>query len=613
MNTSEPFFFPWETIKFEYIKLSFGLQRETYIYFCPSSCAVQENDSTYYVVVNPSQPGTDNSGGLMRGDTVWLKEYNYDTLYSISPKKVSGSAMSYSNAQHTRGGSMICGRMCLPEDGYKFFLQGYGEYYGTTETELSDTRDKNVRFRLESGTFANMFWFLSPNTTSTKTTNGRVCLDVVIGNDYDRSRGDNSKLLIPRSHGANTIVVKDSVNKNSRMYNYVIKSGTFTARYNGNPADEWNPLIYLGDRAAKGYIGARVLTVEGGDIDCIGAGMDSSDDTVEYVDKNYMQVRIYIKGGRVENAVYGAATRAFAKGSRRMVFTGGEVNGWIAGGCNGSDTSNGKLIGNSFIYFGGRAKLQHDARDKTFFYSKGGNLFGAGSGHSSATGPGANVGKVENTYIVVGDSAYISRDVYGGGNFGHCGGDSSNIQILGGTVAGKVFGGSNRQRGFKVNVEMRDGLVVGGVYGGSNTIGNVKGPIKVHIKGGTVGNPGCAVDSGNVFGCGYGEQTSVTGDVRVIIGHEDAKYPHADTPLIHGDVYGGGFGGTYNSSEHPLKVTTHNGRIKRSVFGGGFGKTAVTTGNTEVKVLGTTHVESNVYGGGNMGKVTGNTKVVIGD
>ena len=50
------------------------------------------------------------------------------------------------------------------------------------------------------------------------------------------------------------------------------------------------------------------------------------------------------------------------------------------------------------------------------------------------------------------------------------------------------------------------------------------------------------------------------------------------------------------------------------MFGGGLGPTAITTGNTTVDVRGNrTTVEGNVYGGGNAGKVTGNTNVIIGD
>ncbi len=87
---------------------------------------------------------------------------------------------------------------------------------------------------------------------------------------------------------------------------------------------------------------------------------------------------------------------------------------------------------------------------------------------------------------------------------------------------------------------------------------------------------------------------------------------HQDNPLIHSRVYCGGYQGAYNSTSHIFQVTTYNGLIKGSVYGGGHGVNAITTGNTNVQILGFSRIEKNVYGGGNMGTVTGDTRVVIG-
>jgi hypothetical protein len=101
--------------------------------------------------------------------------------------------------------------------------------------------------------------------------------------------------------------------------------------------------------------------------------------------------------------------------------------------------------------------------------------------------------------------------------------------------------------------------------------------------------------------------------VNIVVGRAEAKYPHVDTPRIHGSIYGGGYWGDYDATGKLFGITTYNGRIDRNIFGGGYGRTAVITGNTSVRVLGTTSVYGNVYGGGNMGAVKGNTNVVIGD
>lgn len=341
----------------------------------------------------------------------------------------------------------------------------------------------------------------------------------------------------------------------------------------------------------------------------ISMGMETLPTSPEaWTDTFLTQVRVYMKGGLVRKSAWGGGNNGTGRGIRRMVFTGGEINGWITGGVNGFSTYGGWQVGDINLYFGGHARLQHTGSDGEFWGSYGGNLFAASSGYdinNSRWWAG-------NTYTVVADSAYISRNVYGGGDKGYAKG-TSNIQILGGTIAGKVFGGSNKQKGGAVNIEMRGGHVIGGIHGGSNVQGAVAGPISVRVEGGTVGSPGCHDTVGNVFGCGYGIGTSVRGDVNVIIGREESKHPHVDNPIIHSNVYGGGFQGTYNATGHTLKVTTHNGRIKKSIFGGGYGTTAVITGNTNVNVLGTTHVEGNIYGGGNMGKVAGNTRVTIGE
>lgn len=126
-----------------------------------------------------------------------------------------------------------------------------------------------------------------------------------------------------------------------------------------------------------------------------------------------------------------------------------QYNGWLAGGCNGTTVDGGgKLLGNTYIYLGGNTLMQHDTvNDLKHNSSYGGNLFGDGSGHELDTGYNSTVGYVVNSHVVIADSAYLSRNVYGGGNYGHVGGDSSNIQILGASsIKGNVYGGGNMGR-----------------------------------------------------------------------------------------------------------------------------------------------------------------------
>ena len=509
---------------------------------------------------------------------------------------------------HLNGGRFITGRMCLPEEGKTGFLFTPGTNYlrCISPSDLSSTRDKKCRWRLESGDLLLHLYFGYAEGGLSPSMYGKVTVDVVLGSDYDRSLNDNTKLTIAVARGTRC-VFQDIRNRSTRQMNYVLKSGLITGQYNNNI---FKIVFNIGHGHNPKYCGTTTVVVEGGSFPDIAIGHDCMPGDPTYLDTTVMQGRLYMKGGLVKTSIWGGGNRADGVGCRRMVFTGGEINGWIAGGCNGTDPSYGGIVqGDINIYFGGHARLQHSPSDPMHWYSKGGNLYGAGSGYLNDH---ATIGMVNKTYIVVADSAFVSRDVYGGGNRGFTR-NVANVQIKGGTVRGNVFGGSNQKSGRAANVEVAGGQVLGSVYGGSNQSGTMRGPIQVHVKGGTLGTAGCADTIGNVFGGGRGNSTSVNGPVHVIVGRFDAQHPPVSNPLIHGHVFGGGYGGTVTSASQPVRVTTYGGEIKKSVFGGGYGQTAVTTASTEVRILGTSTIRGNVYGGGNMGKIRGNTRVIIGE
>ncbi len=517
--------------------------------------------------------------------------------------------------------------------------------YKINTSQASASSRRSANFRVESGTYRdvlphmcgrdlttiNTVWDCTPSFYAKHDANSLTLYTVSIytlgsynsgtgfsthitfGNDYDRSLSKNDLLIITNFIVGAWKWCRGDLKSDEYIWN--VKSGDLHPGriYRGDSGvagiymGSIGSLLSNGSSNTSQTTGRRHMIVEGGLLSSIAGGMNNqatSSDT---------NVWIRIRGGQVRGAIFAAGDYAAGIGHRRVVITGGTVNGWVAGGANGNLSEQGKLDGSTYLYIGGRARLEPSPEDPMINFSKGGNVFGAGSGNSQAAGETATVGKVYNSTVVIADSCYIARDVYGGGNYGGVTQTGSKIYILGGTVAGKVFGGSNQQGGKRVDIVMRGGKVIGGVYGGSNQLGKLTGPINVSIEGGTVGEEGCADNLGSVFGCGYGVGTSVTGNVQVTIGKSTARCPHVDNPVIFGNVYGGGFNGAYNATGKTFKVTTWNGLIKGNVFGGGFGTTAVITGNTNVNILGTTHVQGNVYGGGNMGKVTGNTKVVIGD
>lgn len=220
----------------------------------------------------------------------------------------------------------------------------------------------------------------------------------------------------------------------------------------------------------------------------------------------------------------------------------------------------GHTEGAAYIYIGGDSKIGNASHPRTINSTVGGNVFGAGRGNSG------HIASIVDSYIVVADDAEVLHDVYGGGNYGH-NTHQANIYIVGGTVKGKVFGGANQKQGAQVDIHMTGGTVIGGVYGGSNSSGIVTGPVNVNIVGGTVGEDGQDAEHGHVFGSGYGEGSSVTGDVLVTIGAANSS--HSDFPLIYGNVYGGGHAAPYNSTGKTFQVIGQNGLVKGSIFGGG--------------------------------------------
>ncbi len=464
--------------------------------------------------------------------------------------------------------------------------------------------------RVESGSFTNFAMMRQGSATCTGVNSARA----ILGSDYDRANNnDNDKLKITGTMygGSSNHAFSTATNRNNLTFDWLIKSGYFQGNvgtatgaqsiYMGTPGDG-------NTQNSVQYQGKRRLILEGGSVANIAGGINCYENNYA----NYMvndgswAVMIRMKGGTVRGVVYGAAQFAGSSGDRRFVFTGGNVAGWIAGGCNGTNTDGGELYGNTYIYFGGNAQCNSNGSNTTIGpgQATGGNIFGAGSGNSGATGDNATVGRVNSSTIVIADKAVVERNVYGGGNYGYVRNGETNksdIYVLGGEVKGSVFGGSNMQKGQIVNITMQNGIVEGSVYGGSNTRGDVAGPVAVNIIGGEV--------KGNVHGGGYGQNTNVAGNVEVTIGEKDAE----NGPTIGeidedgeitkgGDVYGGGALGKVNTGNpsNTTKVTINAGTMN-NVYGGGLGQQG--TGNNNIAAnVGTVTVTIN---GSKINKVFG--------
>lgn len=478
------------------------------------------------------------------------------------------------------GHDLIIGRGCT---GTVNIVQGMSE-------STSDALDYTIR--LESGVFnyitftAGYYTYNDGNTGANHTYSGTDnSVRGVMGCDYDRaveeSTANYNYTNAPLRVINNMILgaTPSLSNQTEKEYfNATIKSGSYGTR--GISTASAGRSFYFGV-ANTFNTGKRRVTIEGGQLNLsLAGGIDegnTSDDAVT----------IRMKGGTVAGSIYGAAAFSSATGGRRFIFTGGTVGGWIAGGANGTQTTGGKLEGKTFIYFGGTAQCNSNGSNTTIGpgNATGGNIFGAGSGNASATAT-ATVGEVDQSTIVIADQSMVERNVYGGGNYGYVAGtgntNKSDIYIYGGDVKGSVFGGANMQKGNIVNITMKGGLVENGIYGGSNTRGNIAGNVTIQVDGGTVGQG----NAGNgIFGGGYGQTTTVNGNVSVTLGT-----CNAGDATVYGDVYGGSALGTVNdASSDKTTVSLYNGTIRGGIYGGGYGPGGVAAnvnGAVEVKVFG---------------------------
>ena len=459
----------------------------------------------------------------------------------------------------------------------------------------------NYTIRMESGRYNK----LSFVTTGGANQGGRVQVKAIMGCDYDRAKGTNNLLSVSRNNNlfyAQNVRFNSLDNKDVKTFDCVVKSGQYQAEVNNDGGYEhcfYCGHNYTGSNAnGEHYPGTRYVIVEGGEFASMNGGKGVNNDITnnnghQATPDNDTYV-LRIKNGSFRGSVFGAAANTESQGSRRIVITGGTIQGWVAGGANGTNTTwdASKTTGNARIYVGGNT-IVGGSNPNTVNGTEGGNVFGAGRGNNQ------QAASIVNSYVVIADNADILHNVYGGGNYGYIT-TESNVYILGGTIGDDVFGGAygnagNATHNYSIpqsNVYIKGGAISGSVYGGSNSSGNV-GNVTMEITGGEI--------KGSVFGGGLGQTTNVTGDVTLTVG----KAKSTDTATISGDVYGGSEMGKVNTNtDNNTTVTINQAKIAGNVFGGGFGsKTnpvaeADVNGNITVTINGGTM--NNVFGCNNI-------------
>ena len=467
------------------------------------------------------------------------------------------------------------------------YLNARGVVGGRNNSTGSSGSPTKYSLIVESGYYN----YLSGVSTNSSSATYYVDGTATYGNDFDRVNNDHEKLGVYYNATSSYGGYIYGANNATKYITTIIKSGTF-----GEDTTDTAAGIYVGGLNGGTIYSPAEIIVEGGKILYINGGPLISTNLA-----NYNAIYINIKGGEMD-AVFGGAAVTETHGNRLINAAGGVINYGVFGGSNGyngsnSNSSKGTLNGNTLVRVGGSCQV--GGKNDTRFGIESGSVFGAGNGNSNYS----QIGSVNNSIVIVEDSADIRKNVYGGGNYGAVvaqsgNASSTNIYINGGNVKGSVYGGGNNNGSGSstvtstINISVNSGEVTGSVYGGSCAKGIVYGSTNVAVNGGTVKT--------DVYGGGEGGYTNanspgtyVRDDVAVTI----------NSGQVNGNVYGGSAYGTVNAinetattSNATTTVTVNGGVVTNNVFGGGKG------GDKSPKVVGDITVNVN---GGSIGKVFG--------
>jgi len=326
-----------------------------------------------------------------------------------------------------------------------------------------------------------------------------------------------------------------------------VKGGTFDYVYGGSKGEEGNPANIDGN---------VTLNLEGGTIENAFGGNNVNGNitgtiTVNVIDFNEdcplnltnvygaSNLASYSPTGNITSPIVNVMHIAQADGIKGNVFGG-------ALGASATVTANPQVNFGYDNSMSGNlpADLPEGLSTANFRAFVKGNVFGGGDMASVVGGTTVNVYKGE-----------IRHKLVCGGN----GDDTENIaaNVSGNTVL-NIMGGNL--------CTSRDANV--GIYGGCHTKGAVGGDVTVTITGTSASQTTIGIADSvlyrkspvNVHGGGYGEHTSVAGDVTVTFG-DDSNIQH-DYPKLYGDIYGGSaFGDVNTNYNNTTTVNLYNGTL----------------------------------------------------
>ena len=341
---------------------------------------------------------------------------------------------------------------------------------------------------------------------------------------------------------------------------------------------EWTKIIGMKDSGELGYISWFKST----------GGSSTTSDTV-----NFDTGDIY--------GNFASSTSTAIGSSRSVTMTDGTIGGSVYGGGAIGITETAGTI--SVDVEGGTVS---------------GSVYGGGMGHKDNTGAGkVQAGGIAVTLDASTTEPTINGSVYGGGAIGttDIGTGMISVAVNSGTVSGSVYGGG---MGLKGNTEA--GKVQAGLINVTIGTPTTEPTIKGSVYGGgaysfTVSEIAVVINNGNVYGNvfsgGLGTSNSQTINSQSTAGKRTLNMSGG---RVKGSVYGSSSYG--NDGKEDTKFTTSilisAGRVDGSVYGGGF--KGETYGDTSIEVEGKASIGMSVYGGADVGVVTGafveETKVI---
>ena len=386
--------------------------------------------------------------------------------------------------------------------------------------------------------------------STTATVSGRYLVKSILGCDYDRATDNNGNLTVSNNTQlffSQRVTFSGASNKDQKTFDLVVKCGQYQRNI-------WNGNNGTNNNGAYNH--------------SFYCGQNQAGNT--YPGMRYVTVEggefASMNGGR---GVGGTST-TYAS-SDVVTFDLRIKNGTFHGSVFGAAADNPSIGSRRMVVTGGEIL----------------GWVAAGANGTGSVGD-SHAGTVGNSFVYVGGNSIVG---------------SSNPPTINETVGGNVFGagrGRPNQKGSMVNsnVVIADNTTIyQDVYGGGYN-GYIEEISNVYVLGGTVKQ--------SVFGGGYNH----SGDYN----NEPKNIPTSNVFVKGGNVQGSVYGGSNSSGTVVNSHVTMSDGVTTNVFGGGLGGSTnigtTTEGSSTVNVSGGT-INNNVYGGGEEGKVYGNTHVNV--